>query len=78
MSSPPPQLIPAGVLTTLPGPPTETPSGVALPTKWALTVVARSRATSQIGAVPMQSPSHRTNRNEVAAEAVSLRTVPRR
>ena len=49
-------------LVTRPGPPTEITTPAHSPTKPARTEVARSRATSQFGAVPMQSPDQRVNR----------------
>src|SRR3954469_15139298 len=76
--SAPPQLIEASELTTRPGPPTESKSGMGWATNDAVALCERSSATSQIGAVPMQSPSHFTKSNPSLRNAVSLRRVPLR
>ena len=62
--------------TIRPGPPTESMSGVGFPTNDAVACCFRSSATSQMAAVPMQSPSHFTNSNPSRADAVSRRTLP--
>ena len=70
----PPQL--KSELTMRPGPPTDSKSGVGSPTNDAIACCFRSSATSQMAAVPMQSPSHFTNSNPSRADAVRRLTLP--
>src|SRR5512132_4297144 len=72
-----PQTIPAGELPIVPGPLTVSASLAVFRTNDPLTVLARSRTTKQLGAVPTQPPRQRSKAKKRSGVAVNETTVPR-